>query len=61
MFSRRAVRERFRRAPWAFAFSLLVMLLASIPLYLLKIEMIRAKPPGCRASSSSCSSPRRGS
>ncbi len=40
MFSRRAIRERFRRAPWAFAFSLLVMLLASIPLYLLKIEMI---------------------
>ena len=40
MFSWRAVRERFRRAPWAFAFSLMVMLLASIPLYLLKIEMI---------------------
>jgi hypothetical protein len=40
LFSRRAVRERFRRAPWAFAFSLMVMLLAAIPLYLLKIEMI---------------------
>jgi hypothetical protein len=40
MFSRRAIRERFRRAPWAFAFSLLILLVASIPLYLLKIEMI---------------------
>ena len=40
LFSRRAVRERFRRAPWAFSFSLMVMLLAAIPLYLLKIEMI---------------------
>lgn len=40
LFSRRAIRERFRRAPWAFAFALLVLLLASIPLYLLKIEMV---------------------
>ena len=40
LFARRAIRERFRRAPWAFAFSLMVLLLASIPLYLLKIEMI---------------------
>jgi len=40
LFSRRAIRDRFRRAPWAFAFSLLVLLLAAIPLYLLKIEMI---------------------
>ena len=40
LFSRRAIRHRFRRAPWAFAFSLFVLLLASIPLYLLKIEMI---------------------
>jgi hypothetical protein len=40
LFSRRAIRERFRRAPWAFAFSLAVLLLAAIPLYLLKIEMI---------------------
>jgi hypothetical protein len=40
LFSRRAIRERFRRAPWAFAFSLLVLLVASIPLYLLKIEMV---------------------
>jgi hypothetical protein len=40
LFSRRAIRDRFLRAPWAFAFSLLVLLLAAIPLYLLKIEMI---------------------
>jgi hypothetical protein len=40
LFSRRAIRERFRRAPWAFAFALMALLLASIPLYLLKIEMI---------------------
>lgn len=40
LFSRRAIRERFRRAPWAFAFSLMVLLLAAIPLYLLKVEMI---------------------
>lgn len=40
LFGLRAVRERFRHAPWAFAFALLVLLTASIPLYLLKIEMI---------------------
>ncbi len=40
MFARRAIRERFRRAPWSFAFSLMVLLLAAIPLYLLKVEMI---------------------
>ena len=40
LFARRAVRDRFRRAPWAFAFALLVTLTAAIPLYLLKIEMI---------------------
>ena len=40
LFSPRSVRDRFRRAPWAFAFALMVMLLAAIPLYLLKIEMI---------------------
>ena len=40
LFSLRAVRERFRRAPWAFAFALLVLVVASVPLYLLKIEMI---------------------
>ncbi len=36
----RAIRERYRRAPWAFALALTVTVLASIPLYLLKIEMI---------------------
>jgi hypothetical protein len=40
LFSFRAVREGFGRAPWAFAFALAVLLLASVPLYLLKIEMI---------------------
>jgi hypothetical protein len=40
LFSRRAIRDRFRRAPWAFPFSLLVLLAAAIPLYLLKLEMI---------------------
>jgi cytochrome bd-type quinol oxidase subunit 1 len=40
MFSRRAIRDRFRRAPWAFAFSLFVLLAAAIPLYFLKLEMI---------------------
>jgi hypothetical protein len=40
LFSRRAIRDRFRRAPWAFAFSLLALLSAAIPLYFLKIEMI---------------------
>jgi hypothetical protein len=40
LFSRRAIRDRFRRAPWAFAFSLLILLVAAVPLYLLKLEMI---------------------
>jgi len=40
LFSLRAVRGRFKRAPWAFAFALTILLLASIPLYLLKIEMV---------------------
>jgi hypothetical protein len=40
LFSLRPIRERFRRAPWAFAFALMVLLLAAVPLYLLKIEMI---------------------
>ena len=40
LFSRRAIRDRFRRAPWAFAFALMALLIAAIPLYLLKIEMI---------------------
>jgi hypothetical protein len=40
LVSLRSIRERFRRAPWAFAFALMVLLLAAVPLYLLKIEMI---------------------
>ncbi len=33
-------RRNFQRAPWAFAFSLVITLLFAIPLYLLKIEMV---------------------
>jgi len=40
MFEVRAVRQRLQRAPWAFAFALLIALAAAIPLYLVKIEMI---------------------
>jgi hypothetical protein len=40
LFSLPPIRERFRRAPWAFAFALMVLILASVPLYLLKVEMI---------------------
>jgi uncharacterized membrane protein len=40
LFGLRAIRERYRHAPWAFAFALFILLAASIPLYLLKIEMI---------------------
>jgi hypothetical protein len=40
LFALRDVRDRFRRAPWAFAFALLVLIVAAIPLYLLKIEMV---------------------
>lgn len=40
LFAPRAVRDRFKRAPWAFAFALLVLLIAAIPLYLLKVEII---------------------
>ncbi len=36
----RAIRERFRHAPWAFAVSALLTLTFAVPLYLLKIEMI---------------------
>lgn len=39
-FAARAIRDQFRRAPWAFAFGLGVTLLGAIPLYLLKIEMV---------------------
>ena len=40
IFELRAVRERYKRAPWAFAFALVLTLIAAVPLYLLKIEMI---------------------
>ena len=40
LFELRAVRDRFRRAPWAFAAGSFATLLAAVPLYLLKIEMI---------------------
>ncbi|WP_422929897.1 hypothetical protein [Singulisphaera sp. PoT] len=36
----RAIRERFRRAPWAFAVAAFMTLTFAVPLYLLKIEMI---------------------
>ena len=35
-----AVRDGFRRAPWAFAFAVVVTLLFALPLYLLKIEIV---------------------
>ena len=40
VFELRAVRQQFRRAPWAFAIALAITLTAAVPLYLLKIEMI---------------------
>ena len=40
LFATRSVRERFRRAPWAFALAFLLIVAAAIPLYLLKIEMV---------------------
>ena len=42
----RAVRERFGRAPWAFAFAFLVTVLAAVPLYLLKVEMMPPEVAG---------------
>jgi hypothetical protein len=40
LFATKVIRERFRRAPWAFALSFLLTVAAAIPLYLLKIEII---------------------
>ena len=40
LFELREVRERFQRAPWAFAFTLFLTLTFAVPLYLLKIEII---------------------
>jgi hypothetical protein len=39
-FELRAIRDHFRRAPWAFGFALVITLLFAVPLYLLKIEII---------------------
>jgi hypothetical protein len=39
LFEARAVRARFRRAPWAFAFALMLTLLLALPLYLLRFEL----------------------
>ncbi|GIW97712.1 MAG: hypothetical protein KatS3mg111_1045 [Pirellulaceae bacterium] len=43
MLRLRSVRRRFRYAPWAHAASLLAMCLASLPLYLLRIEATPAE------------------
>ncbi len=40
MFDLRGVRARCEKAPWAFAITLALTLIAAVPLYLLKIEMI---------------------
>jgi hypothetical protein len=40
LFEYRVVRQLFRRAPWAFALTLLFTAALALPLYLLKIEMI---------------------
>ncbi len=40
LFEVRAARERFRRAPWAFASALALTVIAAVPLYLLKVEMV---------------------
>lgn len=40
LFEYRRVRDRFRRAPWAFAAAAFATLALAVPLYLLKIEMI---------------------
>jgi hypothetical protein len=40
LFARRSLRDRYRRAPWAFAIAVLAVLLAALPLYLFKIELI---------------------
>ena len=40
VFDLRAVRRDYVRAPWAFCLAFVVTLLSSLPLYLLKIEMV---------------------
>jgi hypothetical protein len=39
LFEARSVRAHFRRAPWAFAFALLLTLVLAVPLYLLRLEL----------------------
>jgi hypothetical protein len=46
IFDTKVVRERFRRAPWAFALAFLLTVVASIPLYFLKIEMVPREVAG---------------
>jgi len=40
ILDRAAIRHAFRRAPWAFCIAMVVLVLLSIPLYLLRIESI---------------------
>jgi hypothetical protein len=40
LFECGAVRQRFKRAPWAFALTLLMTAVLAMPLYILKVEMI---------------------
>ena len=40
LFELRDARQRFLRAPWAFAFTLFLTLTFAVPLYLLKIEIL---------------------
>ncbi|MDR3636269.1 MAG: hypothetical protein P4L84_20875 [Isosphaeraceae bacterium] len=40
LFEFRAIRQCFRRAPWAYAFAFVISAVFAVPLYLLKIEMI---------------------
>lgn len=40
LFERRAIRQLYLRAPWAFAFALFITLLFAVPVYLLKIEIV---------------------
>ena len=46
IFEPRAVRERFRRAPWAFALAFALLVVAAVPLYLLKVERVPREVAG---------------
>jgi hypothetical protein len=39
LFDVRSVRDRFKRAPWAYAFAVVIALLFAVPLYLFRIEI----------------------